>query len=206
MGCLAGLPTHVYPLRPLRREALRAVIEKPARLAGIELDDGLVDRLVDDTDSGEVLPLLAFTLAQLAEGITRGGRLSSARYDQLGGVQGALTRQADAALADAITTGGRSREQVIAGLLRLVTVDEQGRPTRWVVNRAELPDLVTTELGAFVAGRLLSTDTDNGTVVIGVAHEAFLSAPPTGPGNHRERVGAASPPRSRARCGRMERE
>ena len=175
---LAGLPTHVYPLRPLRREALRAVIEKPARLAGIELDDGLVDRLVDDTDSGEVLPLLAFTLAQLAEGITRGGRLSSARYDQLGGVQGALTRQADAALADAITTGGRSREQVIAGLLRLVTVDEQGRPTRWVVNRAELPDLVTTELGAFVAGRLLSTDTDNGTVVIGVAHEAFLSAWP----------------------------
>lgn len=97
-------------------------------------------------------------------------------HHQLGGVQGALIRQADAALADAIAAGSRSREQVIAGLLRLVTVDEQGRPTRWRVHRAELPDHVVTELNAFVARRLLTTD--NGTVVIGVAHEKFLSAWP----------------------------
>ncbi|MGH3875366.1 MAG: WD40 repeat domain-containing protein, partial [Pseudonocardiaceae bacterium] len=119
-----------------------------------------------------------FTLAQLAEGVTRGGRLSRARYDQLGGVQGALTRQADTALTDAVTAGGRSREQVIAGLLRLVTVDEQGSPTRWRVLRNELPGHVVAEMNAFVARRLLTTDTDNGTVVIGVAHEAFLSAWP----------------------------
>jgi energy-coupling factor transporter ATP-binding protein EcfA2 len=175
---LATLPTRTYTLRPLRREALRTVIEKPAQLAGISVDDGLVDRLVDDTDSGEALPLLAFTLAQLAEGVPRGGRLSSTHYDQLGGVQGALIHQADAALADATAAGSRSREQVIAGLLRLVTVDEQGRPTRWRVNRDELPEHVITELNAFVARRLLTTDTDNGTAVIGVAHEAFLSAWP----------------------------
>ncbi|MGH3889878.1 MAG: hypothetical protein ACRDSZ_25490, partial [Pseudonocardiaceae bacterium] len=175
---LAALPTRTSTLRPLRREALRAVIERPAQLAGIDVDDGLVDRLVDDTDSGEALPLLSFTLAQLAEGVSRGGRLSSARYNQLGGVQGALACQADAALTDASTAGGRSREQVIAGLLRLVTVDEQGRPTRWRAHRAELPDHVVTELNAFVARRLLITDADNGTAVIGVAHEAFLSAWP----------------------------
>jgi len=34
---LAALPTHTYVLRPLRREALRAVIEEPVRLAGIGL-------------------------------------------------------------------------------------------------------------------------------------------------------------------------
>ncbi|MGH3837275.1 MAG: TIR domain-containing protein [Pseudonocardiaceae bacterium] len=175
---LAALPTRTYTLRPLRREALRAVIERPARLAGIDVDDALVARLVDDTDTGEALPLLAFTLAQLAEGITRGGRLSSARYDQLGGVQGALTRQADAALADAVTASGRSREQVIAGLLRLVTVDEQGRPTRWRVLRDELPTPVITELAAFVARRLLITDEGNGSGIVGVTHEAFLSAWP----------------------------
>lgn len=175
---LAALPTRAYTLRPLRREALRAVIEKPAQLAGIDVDDSLVDRLVDDTDSGEALPLLAFTLAQLAEGITRGGRLSSTRYDQFGGVQGALTRQADAALADAGAAGGRSREQVIAGLLRLVTVDEQGRPTRWRVLRDELPTPVITELDTFVERRLLTTDEGNGSGVTGVAHEAFLSAWP----------------------------
>jgi Novel STAND NTPase 1 len=117
-------------------------------------------------------------LVQLAEGVGRGGQLSVARYEQLGGVQGALTRQADAALAEAIAATGRGREQVIAGLLRLVTVDEQGRPTRWRVPRDKLPEPVTRELGVFIARRLLTTDTHNGTVVVGVAHEAFLSAWP----------------------------
>jgi hypothetical protein len=84
---LAVLPTDTYLLRPLRREALPAVIQGPARLAGIGVDDDLVARVVADTDSREALPLLAFTLAQLADGVSRGGHLSGARYDQLGGVQ-----------------------------------------------------------------------------------------------------------------------
>jgi hypothetical protein len=49
------------------------------------VDDDLVARVVADTDSGEALPLLAFTLAQLADGLGRGGQLSQQRYDQLGG-------------------------------------------------------------------------------------------------------------------------
>ncbi|MGH3821811.1 MAG: TIR domain-containing protein [Pseudonocardiaceae bacterium] len=173
---LAVLPTRPYSLRPLHREALRTVIQGPARLAGIAVDDELVARLVADTDSGEALPLLAFTLAQLADGVGRGGQLSATRYDQLGEVQGALTRQADAALADARATTGRDRKDVIAGLLRLVTVDEHGHPTRWRVPRDELPEPVTREADVFIARRLLATDTDNGSVVIGVAHEAFLSS------------------------------
>jgi WD40 repeat protein/energy-coupling factor transporter ATP-binding protein EcfA2 len=175
---LAVLPTRTYELRPLHREALRTVIEGPARVAGIDVAGDLVARLVADTESGEALPLLAFTLAELADGVRRGSRLSGARYDQLGGVQGALTRQANAALADAITASGRHREEIISGLLCLVTRDEQGRPTRWRVPMAQLPELVVRELDAFVTRRLISTDTDNGRVVVEVAHEAFLSAWP----------------------------
>ncbi|MGH3866771.1 MAG: TIR domain-containing protein, partial [Pseudonocardiaceae bacterium] len=175
-SALATLATTIYPLRPLRREALCEVIEGPARLAGIGVDDNLVARLIADTDDGEALPLLAFTLAQLADGVGHGGQLSAARYDQLGGVQGALTHQAELALADASAASGRSRTEVIAGLLRLVTVDEQGRPTRWRVSRDELPEPVIREVDAFVARRLVTTDTINGSVVVEVAHEAFLSA------------------------------
>jgi hypothetical protein len=35
---------------------------------------------------------------------------------------------------------------------------------------------VTRELDVFVTRRLLTTDTENGSGVVGVAHEAFLSA------------------------------
>jgi WD40 repeat protein len=161
----------------LGRQSLGAVVKGPARIAGIRVDDELVDRLVADTDSGAALPLLAFALAELARDVGRGDELSAARYDQLGGVQGALTRQADAALADAMQAEGRSRDDVLAGLLRLVTVDEQGNPTSWRVDRSELPGTVDAELDAFVARRLLVTDTgDDGSAVVGVAHEAFLTA------------------------------
>jgi hypothetical protein len=174
---LADLPARTFPLRPLRRDALATVIEGPARLADIRVDPELVARLVTDTDTGEALPLLAFTLAQLAEGVGRGGQLSVLRYDQLGGVQGALISQADAALADALAINHRTRDQVMAGLLRLVTVDEEGHPTRWLIDQNDLPVPVRAELEAFVARRLLIADVeDDGAVVLGVTHEAFLSA------------------------------
>ena len=173
---LAALPTHTYTVRPLHREGLSAVIKEPARLAGLGVDDDLVARLVADTDSGEALPLLAYTLAQLADGTKRGGELLTSRYEQLGGVQGTLTRQADVALAEAMAGGGRSRDQVIGSLLGLVTVDEQGRPSRWRVRRDELSESAVAEVDRFVARRLVSTDLENGDVVVGVAHEAFLVA------------------------------
>jgi formylglycine-generating enzyme required for sulfatase activity/energy-coupling factor transporter ATP-binding protein EcfA2 len=175
---LAGLPVRTFTIRPLTDEALPLVITEPARVAGIDVDAELVARLVDDTDSGQALPLLAFTLAQLADGVGRGGRLSATRYEQLGGVRGALLRQADAALAEAQAASGRTRDQVIAGLLRLVTIDEQARPARRRVPRAQLPAPVAAELDVFITHRLLATDTEHGEVVIGVAHEAFMSAWP----------------------------
>ncbi|MGH3854795.1 MAG: toll/interleukin-1 receptor domain-containing protein, partial [Pseudonocardiaceae bacterium] len=49
---LASLSRTIYPLPPLGREALRLVIEGPARLAGIGVEDQLVARLVDDTGGG----------------------------------------------------------------------------------------------------------------------------------------------------------
>src|SRR3954451_21165459 len=124
---LSGLATRTQTVRPLRPEALRAVIEGPADRAGIGIDAELVSRLVADTGGGDALPLLAYTLAQLADGVARGGRLSTTRYEQLGGVGGVLAGQADAALANAVAAGGRDRDHVIRELLRLVTFNEQGR-------------------------------------------------------------------------------
>ena len=160
-----AVPTRTHLVRPLRRETLRTVIEGPARLAGIRVSDELVARLVQDTDSGDALPLLAYTLEQLARDVPRGGELSVGRYEELGGVQGALTRQAEVALAQT----GRGREDVLKALLRLVTVDEQGNPTRW--HSAPRP-----ELDAFVRQRLLTVDTENGEARVSATHEKFFTA------------------------------
>src|SRR5215475_4920845 len=172
---LADLPIRITDLRPIQRDALPAVVEGPAGLAGIAVEDGLVSRMVADTGSGEALPLLAYVLAEMAVGVGHGGRLSVGRYEQLGGVRGALVEQAQAALRDAVAVSGRTDREVIAGLLHLVAVDDQGRPSRRRVNRDDLPEPVRVELDAFVARRLVSTDAEDGAVVVGVAHERVLS-------------------------------
>jgi hypothetical protein len=168
---LSRLPLRPHEVQILNANALQSVIEKPARVAGLGIDDDLVAHLVTDTGGGGALPLLAFTLEQLAEGVTRGGQLSFQRYLDMGGVQGALRRQADAALQDATTNKGASTDEVLSALLNLVTIDEQGRPTKRHVAH---DDATAALLEPFIARRLLSTEAEGDRTFVAVAHEALL--------------------------------
>ena len=176
LPALTGVPIEAYVLAPLDREALREVIEGPAKVARLRLDEGLATQLVADTDSGEALPLLAFTLRHLADGLLAGGTVSLSRYHDLGGVRGALTRHADATLTDAIKASGLTEREVLAGLTRLVTVDETDRRARRQVKPTGLPEPLRIALQVFVERRLLLSDTDDaGQVWLTVAHEALLT-------------------------------
>ncbi|SNQ50340.1 WD40 repeat-containing protein [Frankia canadensis] len=171
---------HAFPLRPLGRDMLHVVITEPARVAGLAVDPELVGRMVEETADGEALPLLAFTLHELARGQTRGGRLSERRYDELGGVRGALARRADAVLDEAVATSRLPREDILASMTELATLDEAGRRTRRRIDLDELSSAaLRTALGTFVEQRLLSTASDSGSfggTAVGVVHEALLTA------------------------------
>ena len=120
--------------------------------------------------------MLAFTLRQLAVGLSAGDTLTFARYRELGGVRGALTRHADAALAAAVQTSGLTEHDVLAGLTRLVTVDDNGRHARRSIKLAGLPGQLRLALQVLVDLRLLLSDTDNaGEVWLAVVHEALLT-------------------------------
>ena len=166
---VAKLAPRVLLVRPLGTAALRSVIEGPAEVAGYTIGEDLVNRLVTDTGTGEALPLLAFALERLAVGVKRGQELSLQRYLDLGGVERALTLQADAALQEACTQPEVSRDRVLSALLGLVQVDEQGRPTK---RRVAFDDSVRGLFEPFVARRLLSVEADG--AFVSVAHEAFL--------------------------------
>ncbi|HSZ30722.1 MAG TPA: TIR domain-containing protein, partial [Pseudonocardiaceae bacterium] len=175
LPALAGVPIEAYVLAPLDREMLRDVIDGPAKVARLRLENGLAAVLVADTASGEALPLLAFTLRQLADGLPAGGTLTLARYDDLGGVQGALTRHADAALAEAMRASGLTNREVVAGLTRLVTIDDTGRRARRRITLTSLTPPLRVALQVFVERRLLLSDTDIGQVWLTVAHESLLT-------------------------------
>ncbi len=181
------LPVASFLVAPLARDMLGLVITGPARRAGISVDEELVARMVTDTGSGQALPLLAFVLGRLAETVSRGGRLSAAEYDRLGGVQGALAGQANTALAEAAAASGREPAAVLDGLLRLVIVDRHGQVARRRVALADLPAVLRTEMEVFVARRLLTITDDTGPIpgdgtgrrpVMDIAHEQLLTAWP----------------------------
>ena len=58
LPALAGAPIEAFVLAPLDREMLRDVIEQPAKVARLRLEDGLAAALVADTGSGEALVVI----------------------------------------------------------------------------------------------------------------------------------------------------
>jgi hypothetical protein len=157
---------------PLERERLPEVIERPAALAGIELEAGLVARMVEDTGGGDALPLLGFTLSELYRRATPGQVITNDDYDDLGGVLGALESAAN-------LEHRRLREAglgalVMPTLTRLVTLGAEGLPTRRRVPLRGLERRERQVIDGFVDARLVVTRDHDGEAVAEVAHEALL--------------------------------
>jgi hypothetical protein len=94
----AAFSDHHVLVGPMREDELRRAIERPTQLVGCELEAGLVDLLVQDVrhQSG-ALPLLQHALLELW--LKRvGQRLTVKAYQEIGRLEGALRRRADATL------------------------------------------------------------------------------------------------------------
>lgn len=168
---------------PLTPDELEQAITGPARRVGLALESGLVPAIVHDVgEQPGTLPLLQYALTALFEHREE-NRVNRATYQAIGGVSGALTRQAEAAF-NRLTEA----EQAVARqlFLRLVTLGEGGEDTRRRVLRDELESLnssdielknpVTKIIEMFGHSRLLTFDRDPITrrPVVEVAHEALL--------------------------------
>jgi hypothetical protein len=160
-------------------DQLRAAIEEPARLVGLELEPGLAATMLEDI-GGEpgALPLVQYTLDLLWQ--RRTGRvLTALAYRELGGVTGALQRHADA-LIDAFSA--EEQRQARRLLVRLVAMESQGAmDTRRQARVDQLRPARVPEQAAFdrvlavlVQARLLVRSDERGVPVVEVAHEALI--------------------------------
>ncbi len=174
-GLGAEVPRALYLLRALSPEETREAVTGPARVKGVRFEsDALVDALVNSTLSAAEggLPVLQFALAELWEARdAAAGVMTQAVLDSLGGVEGALARHADAAVARLLPD---QRVAARGVLLRLITADgTRARKTdRELVGddaryRAALEALVQARL-------LVAREAQEGTSYE-LAHEALLS-------------------------------
>ncbi len=183
---IGALEQHVV-VGPMNADQLREAIEQPAQRAGLALQDGLAELLLEDLQATDrspatlqsgVLPLLSHALLetwQHREGLV----LTLAAYRATGGISQALARSAD------LTLGGLGDEEKDCAkqmLLRLVHVGDGTDDTR---RRTRLSDLLPGRetarydsylraLNQFVAARLVTAD--EGAAQI--AHEALIRAWP----------------------------
>jgi hypothetical protein len=97
----------------------RLTVEEPARIAGLRLPQELTSRLTGDSNTGEAVPLLAFILRQLADGLSRDDRaLSRPRC-----IRGVRAATATAQSPTSPRAADSVAERAIACLVRMVTGD-----------------------------------------------------------------------------------
>ncbi|MGE0812711.1 MAG: TIR domain-containing protein [Vicinamibacterales bacterium] len=172
---LHGVDFESLSLGPMRADGMRRVVTMPARLAAIEIEDGLVDRLLADTGTPDALPMLSFTLSVMWRDRRGDEPLTLAAYERLGGLQGTIAREAEAVLATAVRE--RKEDALRRALLQMARLGDDGtyarRPVDW--DHADIQrvhDLLTT----LVDRRVLVTRLDGDRRIVEVAHEALFRA------------------------------
>lgn len=158
----------LYLLSPMSEDNLRAAIEGPARLAGLRLQQGLVDLLVREVE-GEpgALPMLSHVLRQTWER-REGATLTVDGYRATGGIRNAVAQSAENLYAG---FDEQQQAQVRAMFLRLVAPNDDGEPVRARVPREKLALDVAHErlIDLLAAARLVSSDEGD----VQIAHEAL---------------------------------
>lgn len=164
---------HPFIVGPISQSALHQIIELPAIKSGLRFDPpSLVQTMVDETEDGKALPLLAYALQELYLRAGPNKLVTTADYRELGGVAGVISAQAD-------KVSDRLREAdpdipILTTLTRFVMFGEVGL-SRTRVRQSSLSPTERKIVGAFILARLLVSDSSgDGDVMIEVAHEALF--------------------------------
>ncbi len=160
-------------VRPMASDELRRAVERPTAMAGLLLEDGLTDRLLDDIrDAPGGLPLLSTSLLSLWE--RRSGRtLTLAAYQEAGGVARAVEQLGERAFN--ALANDELRESARRMLLRLADTGGDHAVVRRRATRAEVESVggaVAPSVLDILAERRLVTVAED---VVEVAHEALLT-------------------------------
>jgi hypothetical protein len=163
--------SRLFNLPPISPSDFKSVIEGPAArstAAGTKLvlDPALTERLLQDTQGQDALPLLAFTLERLYLEHGVDGDLLLSEYETMGGVRGSLEAAVAAAFADpgrepAVPADKLERENRLrrAFIPWLAMIDPQtGERRRRAARWGELPADAHALLDRMIDARLLVRD------------------------------------------------
>jgi WD40 repeat protein len=159
-------------LGPMNHEELRQVIEKPAKIRKVKFEPGLTDLILEHIKNDPAaLPLLEFALTQLWDRQSN-RTLTIKAYQEIGGVEKALTQYADSTFAHLKSEDLEKARRVFTQLVRL----EAGTiEARRLAMRSEIKEADKSIIEEFINKRLLVTDrTPMGQETVEIVHEALI--------------------------------
>ncbi|MCF6467039.1 hypothetical protein FAF44_01250 [Nonomuraea sp. MG754425] len=168
-----ALGSTVYVLTPMGGEQLTEVVVRPLdTVAAVAYDPGLVDEMLEEagTEPG-ALPLLGFVLEKLWQQ-RENGRMSFAAYRRLGGVRGALAKEAERIWHECVPESRAAAGRALLTQLVRVTPGSEASLRR-VVPRGELEPDQWRIAQALADRRLLVVGGDDRGVTVELAHEAL---------------------------------
>jgi predicted Ser/Thr protein kinase len=175
-----------YHLLPPAPSEIAQMIRQPARAAGLRFEEepatqvGL-DEVLRDAAAGQAgnLPLLEFALEELYQKRSAEGVLTHAAYREIGGVEGALSRRAEAVFASLSPQVQAALPEVFAALTRVGSGEDETFNRRYASLEAFVSPASRALVDAFVEARLFFADrADDGRAVVSIAHEALLRSWP----------------------------
>lgn len=175
-----------YDLIPPEPSCLQRIIREPAKLAGLDfelnsdtgkpLDEEILDHIKANP---EALPLLEFALEELYQRRSDSRQLTYAAFREVGGVDGALGRQAEALFATLPLTCQEAFSRVFHSLVTISETDKSTATRRRALAHELQSDPDAWQLvEAFVSKRFLVLDQHHGHTSLNVAHEALLRSWP----------------------------
>jgi hypothetical protein len=176
-----GAPFEQFSLKPMPLERVREIIEGPAKVAGVAVEDGLVQTAVADARTQDALPLLAFALRELYDRFAIGGRLTVEAYRALGDAQAQLSPLENAVRrrADEVVAAAKPEPEDLEALKRvfipaLVRVNPDGEYVRRPASVESMPSRAFPLIEQLAKARLLTILEAHGVRTVEVTHEALL--------------------------------
>src|SRR5271167_847186 len=175
----ASFSDHHVLVGPMTEDELCRAIERPTQLVGCELEAGLVDLLLQDVrHQPGALPLLEHALLELWNK-REGRRLTVKAYQEIGKLEGALQRRADATLE----AFSRSEQELCRRTFLRLT--QPGEGTEDTKRRASMQELLSLSgdskaeeeiVQKLASASLLITEGDiaHMDAFVEVAHEALI--------------------------------
>ena len=173
--------TSFNDLKQMPKWQFEEVITGPAARATkagqpLEIEPALRDKLLDDCDTADALPLLALTLERLYSEYGLDGDLTLAEYKRMGGLKHIVQTEVNQIIGDDPELK-KSRLDTLrkAFIPALASVDVvSGRPGRRIATLDKLPPESRELIDAFVEKRLLVKKRRGNEVVVEVALESLL--------------------------------